>query len=140
MKFLKSIRTIAATIALALLALMIAPPAHAGVKAAVTAVTNETNVVAAFAPGLGNAVKGTVFLANYDVYHITDRFALTVGVDIRAENGWISQFSNVGIGGGVKFVIKEPISIHLGYAQSLTGVPNGVAAGRAYAGIGFGKK
>lgn len=138
------------TVAVALLALVsFATPAHAGVKKALTVAGTtvvESSFVAAVThsgPGFSAATPvGLLILANHDVYSITSKLSVTVGVDIRSEYGFASSFGNLGIGSGFRYKVGGPFSVHAGYARTLvdTGAKTPDSPDRIFLGIGFGKK
>ena len=111
--------------------------AHAGVKSAFKAVGTEVataDFVAAY-----NTSRGIEFMANRVMFNITDRLGVTAGVDVRSEFEFASGFSNVGIGSGLRFVVRDPFSIHAGYSYRIMdfGAKSSNGPGSFYGGVAF---
>lgn len=147
MKLSKLFRNVTVAVALlAIVALATPTPAHAGVKRALTVAGTtviESDLVAAVThsgPGFSASTPvGLLILANHDVYNITDKLRVTVGIDVRSEFGFASSFGNLGIGGGLKYKVAGPFSLHAGYARSLVdfGAKTPDSPDRIFVGAGF---
>ncbi len=130
-------------LAVAFLVASLAVPAHAGVTKALKVAGStvlDADFVASVTRDSGTGQVSLLFLANHPVWSITDKLSATVGVDVRAEFEFASQFSNLGIGGGLRYSLPGPFSAHVGYARTLVGLAPGASPDRLFVGIGLGRK